>query len=60
MQQVDEGVCGRSREGGSKLIGRRIQVGGDTWPPAGDGGGGGQTGAEVGLQVLEPPWRRFR
>ena len=24
------------REGGSKLIGRRLQVGGDTWPPAGE------------------------
>ena len=54
MQQVDEGVCGRSREGGSKLIGRRIQVGGDTWPPAGDGGGGGQTGAEVGRATWTP------
>ena len=29
-------------------------MGGDTWLPAGDGGGGGQTGAEVGRALLAP------
>ena len=43
------------REGGSKLIGRRLQVGGDTWPPAGDGGGGRADWSRGGASHLKHP-----